>query len=53
MAREFIAADADTAPRAAPCSTLPRAGPLAMGKPRRSADVLVLPVALCLHEQPL
>ncbi len=49
MAREFIAADADTDPRAALCSTLLRAGPLAMGRPRRSADELVLPLAVCLH----
>ena len=53
VAREFMAADADTDPRLAPCSTLLRAGPLAMGRPRRSADALVLPVAVCLHGQEL
>jgi len=50
VAREFMAADADTDPRAAPCSTLLRAGPLAMGRPRRSADELGLPVAVCLTQ---
>ena len=44
-----MAAEADTGARAVPCSTLLRAGPLAMGNPRRSADVLVLPAELCLH----